>query len=106
MAENTTNVELEEEVVSTTGEEPEDADFKKLVSDRMEQLSRQSLLLGAQSICRVILEKIYAHQAKPGKKTYRDYERLVKDIQSFCETGLSRTLSNDGEIVPAEETEQ
>jgi hypothetical protein len=56
-------------------------------------------------MCRVILEKIYTHKAKPGKKIYRDYERLVKDIQSFCETGLSRTLSDDGDIVPKVESE-
>lgn len=100
---NTTNVELEEENLEANDTAPALDDFEKLVSEKMEKLRRQSLLLGAQSICRVILEKIYTHQTKPGKKTYRDYERLVKDIQNFCETGISRKISEDGEVVPKEE---
>lgn len=77
-------------------------ELKQAVEAQLQRVRRQNLLVGAQSMCKVILEKIYTNQAKPGKKTYRDYERLVKDIQSFCETGLSRTLSDDGEIVPKE----
>ena len=77
-------------------------ELKNAVEAQLQRVRRQNLLMGAQSICRVVLEKIYACQAKPSKTTYRDYERLVKDIQSFCETGLLRTLSNEGEIVPKE----
>lgn len=79
--------------------------LKEAISQQMDKLRRQGLLLGAQSMCRVILNKIYEHQAKPGKKSYRDYERLVSDIKQFCETGLSRKVDLDGETSPVDEQE-
>lgn len=91
---------------TTSVDEMSNDELKQAVEAQLQRVRRQNLLVGAQSMCKVILEKIYTSQAKPGKKTYRDYERLVKDIQSFCETGLSRTLSDDGEIVSKEEAEQ
>lgn len=108
MDENNTNVELEEENV-----EAEEAtsvmdndELKKAIEDQMSKLRRQSMLLGSQAMCRVILNKIYEHQAKPGKKSYRDYERLVNDIKKFCEIGISRKVNEDGTTSKVEETEQ
>ena len=83
---------------------PLDSDeLKQAVEDQMSKLRTQSMLLGAQSMCRVILDKIYTHLAKPGKKTYSDYERLVLDVKQFCETGLSRQVNTDGTTSPIEE---
>ena len=94
---------VEQELTNT--DEMSNDELKKAVEAQVQMVRRQNLLVGAQSMCKVILEKIYAHQMKPGKKSYRDYERLVKDIQGFCETGLSRKLSDDGEIVSEVESE-
>ena len=86
-------------------------DLRKAIEERMEQLRTQNLLLGAQSMCKVVLSKIYAVTNKPGKISMRAYERLIKDLVIFCETGLSRTVNLDGttsprDEKPAEETEE
>lgn len=86
MDENNTNVELEE-----------------VVQEQMEKLRTQAMLLGAQSMCKVILDKIYTCLSQPGKKSYRDYERLIADIRKFCETGLSRKVNLDGTTSPIED---
>lgn len=107
MDENNTNVELEEDV--TTEEEKsvmDNDELKQAIEDQMSKLRRQSMLLGSQAMCRVILNKIYEHMAKPGKKTYRDYERLVNDIKKFCEVGISRKVNEDGTTSEIEKTEQ
>lgn len=100
------NVEEESlELVDKPASEMSNDQLKEAISQQMDKLRRQNLLLGAQSMCRVILNKIYEHQAKPGKKSYRDYERLVSDIKQFCETGLSREVGLDGETSPANKQE-
>lgn len=100
------NVEEESlELVDKPASEMSNDQLKEAISQQMDKLRRQGLLLGAQSMCRVILNKIYEHQAKPGKKSYRDYERLVSDIKQFCETGLSRKIDLDGETSPVDEQE-
>lgn len=77
------------------GETLEDA-----IQTKLKEIGTQNLLLGAQSICKVILEKIYVAKNKPGKFSYRDYERLVDDIEDFCVTGLSRKVESDGTTTP------
>lgn len=111
MEETNTNV-LEEE--NTGIEIPDESDTSKMSNDelkeaienQMRNLRRQSILVGAQTACNVILQKIYTHKAKQGKKTYRDYERLIKEIQEFCETGVSRKINADGTTSPREETKE
>lgn len=104
-----TNVELEEDSLEMIDEgdtsKMSNDELKEAVENQMRNLRRQSILIGAQTACNVILQKIYAHKAKPGKKTYRDYERLIKEIQEFCETGVSRKINADGTTSPKEETE-
>lgn len=101
------NVELEEESLEMVDESSSSMDkdeLTKAVEAQMDKLRRQSMLLGSQAMCRVILQKIYTHNAKPGKKSYRDCERLIADIQKFCETGISRKVNEDGTTSPNEET--
>ena len=107
MDENT-NIELEEEsldIVGTSAQNNDD-ELKKAVEEQLSILRRQNMLLGSQAICQVILQKIYAHNKKPGKKSYRDCERLIAEIQRFCEVGISRTVNVDGTTSPAEEEKE
>lgn len=104
MDENTTNVELEEE--KTDASKMDNDELKNAIEEQMRNLRRQSILIGAQTACNVILQKIHTHMTKPGKKSYRDYERLIKDIQTFCETGVSRKINADGTTSPREEETQ
>ena len=105
-----TNVELEEESLEMVDEadvsKMSNDELKEAVENQMRNLRRQGILVGAQTACNVILQKIYAHLAKPGKKSYRDYERLIKEIQEFCETGVSRKINADGTTSPVEETQE
>ena len=106
MDENINNVELEEsvEMVDEGDTSKMDNDeLKKAIEEQMRNLRRQSMLIGAQTACQVILQKIYTAQAKPGKKSYRDLERLIIDIQKFCETGVSRKINPDGTTSPMED---
>ena len=105
MDENKTNAELEQEslaMVDETATSDKD-ELTKAVEEQMSKLRTQSMLIGAQTTCRMVLQKIYTVQTKPGKKSYRDLERLVADIRSFCETGISRKVNADGTTSPVEE---
>lgn len=77
-------------------------ELKKAVEEQMSKLRTQSMLLGAQSACSVVLKKIATAQSK-GKMSYRDCERLIKDIATFCRIGLSRKVNSDGTTSPREE---
>lgn len=90
-----------EEVVSEqeTTEDP----LRDAIEAQMKKIQRQSMLIGAQTMCHVVLEKIATHMNKPGKRTMNDYKRLTKDIQKFCETGISRKVNEDGETEPVVE---
>ena len=105
MNENNPSVELENESLEMIDESTENMsndELKKAIEDQMSNLRRQSILIGAQTACNVILQKIYTHKSKQGKKSYRDYERLIADIQKFCETGISRKVNSDGTTSPVE----
>lgn len=106
MEDKKTNVELEEEsleMVDEASTSVNDDELTKAVEEQMSKLRTQSMLMGAQAMCKVILQKIYDANAKPGKKSYRDLERLVVDIKQFCETGISRKVNADGTTSPIEE---
>lgn len=77
--------------------------FKEAVEAQLKKVHTQGLLIGAQTMCKVILDKIVAAQEKPSKMTMNDYKRLVKDITSFCRIGISRKVKPDGETKLIEE---
>lgn len=81
---------------------PEKDPLKQAIEEQMRKIQRQSMLIGAQTMCRVVLDKVLTFKTKQGKPTMNDYKRLVKDIQNFCETGLSRKVNADGETEPVE----
>jgi hypothetical protein len=105
-----------DEIMNTPVEEPtqpnfieegatdaEDELFRAAVEEQLRKVQRQNLMIGAQTVCSVILEKVMAAMKQPGKRTMNDYKRLVKDIENFCRTGLSRKVNADGETEPVEE---
>lgn len=99
---NEQDTSVKEEAV-TTEQETDTDPLKEAIEAQMKKIQRQNLLVGAQTICRVVLDKIMATENKPGKTTMADYRRLVKDIRNFCTTGLSRKVNVDGETEPVEE---
>ena len=91
---------MEQEATQTEVEKNEE--FEKLVEEQMSKLRTQSMLLGAQSACSVVMQKIVNAKSK-GKMSYRDCERLIKEIVEFCQIGLSRKVNADGTTSPREE---
>lgn len=109
MDENETNVEPEEESVGATDVDTSSMDndeLKNAVNEQLGKIRRQSILVGAQTACRVIQQKIFNATHKPGKMSFRDYKRLVDEINEFCSTGLSREVNIDGETTPKEEVQE
>jgi hypothetical protein len=99
---------LEEDVTATqesTSEFKTDNELKGAIEETLSKIRTQSMLLGAQSMCQVIINKIYAFEASSSKKSANDYKRLIKDVKKFCETGLSRTVNIDGTTEPIDATE-
>lgn len=95
-------IPTEEDVVTAEQEKPEDP-LKEAIEEQLKKIQRQNLLIGAQTVCTAILEKIMTTMKQPGKRTMNDYKRLVKDIENFCRTGISRKVNADGETELVEE---
>ena len=101
---NEATVEEEQKTpVETSEQRTEEDPLKEAINEQLKKIQRQNLLLGAQTICHTVLEKILKAENQPGKRTMNDYRRLVKDLKKFCETGLSRKVNTDGETEPIEE---
>lgn len=77
--------------------------LKEAIEIQLKKIQCQNLLLGAQTVLRVVLDKIIVAENQPGKRTMNDYKRLIKDLKKFCNTGLSRKINTDGETEPIEE---
>ena len=77
--------------------------LKEAVEEQLRKIRRQNILIGAQTACKVVLEKIIVAENQPGKRTMNDYKRLIKDLKNFCNVGLSRKVNADGETDPIEE---
>ena len=78
-------------------------ELKNSIHDVVNKVRLQAMLLGAQAVNSVILQKITDFEKKQGKVTMNDYKRLVKDIKNFAVTGLSKTVNNDGTTSDKEE---
>lgn len=91
--------EIEEQDDKSESKDP----LKDAIETQLKKIQRQNLLIGAQTACRVILEKIIKAENKPGKRTMNDYRRLIKDIKGFCKIGISRKINADGETEAIEE---
>lgn len=95
-------IEAEEMDIKTPTETEKD-DLTKAIEETMEKIRTQSMLLGAQAMCSVVLQKITVAMNQPGKRSLNDYRRLVKDIEDFCTTGLSRKVNPDGTTSPVDD---
>ena len=101
---NETTVEDEQTTPVEAPEQNNEEDpLKEAINEQLKKIQRQNLLLGAQTICHTVLEKILKAEMQPGKRTMADYRRLIKDLKKFCQTGISRKVNTDGETEPIED---
>ena len=97
------NKVLEEEFETKDISEEDKDILKDALEEQFKKIRTQNLLLGAQTMAQVILEKMIVWEKQPGKRTLNDHRRLIKDIRQFCEAGLSRKVNPDGTISPIED---
>ena len=97
MDENTKELinEIDTSVDSDTKDEAFVDPLKEAIEAEMKKIQSKSMLIGTQTFCHVVLEKIALAMNRPGKRTMNDYKRLIKDIQTFCEIGISRNIDED-----------
>lgn len=88
---------LPTEEAANEADPAEKDELKDAINETLSKIRRQSMLLGAQAICKTILDKIIMFERIPGSKSNNDHKRLIKDIKNFCEVGLSREVNTDGE---------
>lgn len=69
-------------------------ELKEAVEAQMRKIHNQGMVIGFQTACHTMLDKIYAFDRIDGKKATNDYKRLVKEIREFCNIGVSRKLSS------------
>ena len=81
------------------------SEFDEVVRKEMTNIHTRGMMLGVQVTCKMVLDKISAAMMQPGKRSMNDYKRLVKEIEQFCRTGLSRKINADGTTTPVEESE-
>lgn len=91
-------MELQDEQIPETDGEKDP--LKEAIEEQLNKIRTQSLLLGAQTSCSVILQKIAVWEKQPGKRTLNDHRRLVKEIREFCRVGISRKVNPDGTTSP------
>ena len=94
------NAELDNQVNQEAKDE-----LREAVEETLSKIRTQNMLLGAQAVCKMVLDKIYAFESSYGKKSTNDYKRCIKEVKRFCEVGLSRKVNTDGTTEPIETTE-
>lgn len=94
---------LEEEFESKDISEEDKDVLKGALEEQFKKIQTQSMLLGAQTMAQVILDKMAMWERQPGKRTLNDHRRLIKEIKGFCKTGVSRKVNPDGTTSPIED---
>ena len=95
MEDNKNINEVEEAVAEVDSAHVNEDLLKEAVKEQFDKVRTQAMLLGAQVICKNILDKITVFDRTPGNKSNNDHKRLIKDIKKFCEIGLSRKVNLD-----------
>ncbi len=84
---------MAEEKVMTEEEEKEASDkLRDKLTEGMEKLRTQSMLIGAKTMATVIYNMIQKFHTMPGKRTLNDHRRLIKEIEKFCKTAVDHEV--------------
>ena len=88
------NVVNENEDVATNDEvnDTQDNELKEKLSDAVEKLRTQAMLLGARVMTVTIANMIDGDMNKPGKRTMADMRRLVKKVRDFCQKAIDHPV--------------
>ena len=88
------NVVNENDDVATNDEvnDTQDNELKEKLSDAVEKLRTQAMLLGARAMTVTIVNMIDGDMNKPGKRTMADMRRLVKKVRDFCQKAIDHPV--------------
>ena len=88
------NVVNENEDFATNDEvnDTQDNELKEKLSDAVEKLRTQAMLLGARAMTVTIANMIDGDMNKPGKRTMADMRRLVKKVRDFCQKPIDHPV--------------
>ena len=84
--------ENEDTVTNDEVNNTQDNELKEKLSDAVEKLRTQAMLLGARAMTVTIANMIDADINKPGKRTMADMRRLVKKVRDFCQKAIDREV--------------
>ena len=79
-------------VVNENDDDTQDNELKEKLSDAVEKLRTQAMLLGARAMTVTIANMIDGDMNKPGKRTMADMRRLVKKVRDFCQKAIDHPV--------------
>lgn len=79
-------------VVNENEYDTQDNELKEKLSDAVEKLRTQAMLLGARAMTVTIANMIDGDMNKPGKRTMADMRRLVKKVRDFCQKAIDHPV--------------
>ena len=79
-------------VVNENEDDAQDNELKEKLSDAVEKLRTQAMLLGARAMTVTIANMIDGDMNKPGKRTMADMRRLVKKVRDFCQKAIDHPV--------------
>ena len=79
-------------VVNENENDTQDNELKEKLSDAVEKLRTQAMLLGARAMTVTIANMIDGDMNKPGKRTMADMRRLVKKVRDFCQKAIDHPV--------------
>lgn len=91
---NVTQIEDEQvhEDHVTKQEEIATNELKEKVSNVVEKIRTQAMLVGARAMCGTIANMIDAAMNAPGKRTMADMKRIVKKVRDFCQKAIDHPV--------------
>ena len=79
-------------VVNENEDDTQGNELKEKLSDAVEKLRTQAMLLGARAMTVTIANMIDGDMNKPGKRTMADMRRLVKKVRDFCQKAIDHPV--------------
>ena len=79
-------------IVNENEDDTQDNELKEKLSDAVEKLRTQAMLLGARAMTVTIANMIDGDMNKPGKRTMADMRRLVKKVRDFCQKAIDHPI--------------
>ena len=79
-------------VVNENEDDTQDNELKEKLSDAVEKLRTQAMLLGARAMTVTIANMLDGDMNNPGKRTMADMRRLVKKVRDFCQKAIDHPV--------------